>query len=63
MYPTYMLLILIDGVPHEYKVNKKRMGYTVSCAEGVVDLKIEISPEKVVLGEPFTIDLGSVHTD
>ena len=39
------------------------MVYTVSCAKGVVDLEIEISPEKAALGEPFTIDLGAVHTD
>lgn len=62
VYPTYTLLIMIDGVPHEYAVNgDKCMGYTVSCAEGVVELEIEISPEKAALGEPFTIDFVPVQ--
>lgn len=62
VYPTYTLLIMIDGVPHEYTVNgEKCTGYTVSCAEGVVDLEIEISPEMAALGEPFTIDFVPVQ--
>ena len=61
-YPTYTLLIMVDGVPHEYMVNgEKCTGYTVSCAEGVVELEIEISPEKAALGEPFTIDFVPVQ--